>query len=158
MSGAGGKVSAQTRPAAAGVADSRRLVVPNRFSELRSVSERVRRFAGERGLARQHAYGLELAVNEALTNIMSYAYRDGARHDIVVELRAQPDGIRVEIDDDGVPFNPLEPPAEEPPESLEKSRPTGRGMLLMRGFMDELHYARRDGRNVLTMVLHRARI
>jgi anti-sigma regulatory factor (Ser/Thr protein kinase) len=140
-----------------GSGDSRRLVVPNRLSELGRVSEWVRGFAHERRLARRLAYGLELAVSEALTNVMSYAYRDDARHDIVIELNAQPDRIRIEVEDDGVPFNPLELPVEEPPVSLEKSRPTGRGIPLMRSFMDELHYLRRDNRNVLTMVLHCAR-
>ncbi|MBI4190228.1 MAG: ATP-binding protein [Betaproteobacteria bacterium] len=140
-----------------GEADSDRLVARNNLSELARVSEWVRRFALEHRFAREFAYGLELSVNEALTNIMSYAYRDDAQHAIVVELRAQPDRIRVEVKDDGVPFNPLELPVEEPPVSLEKSRPTGRGIPLMRGFMDELHYVRRDSRNVLTMVMHCAR-
>ena len=134
-----------------------RLVVPNSFSELARVSAWVRGLAHERGLAHRLAYGLELAVNEALTNVMSYAYCDDARHDIVVRLHAQPDRIRVEVEDDGVAFNPLELPAEAPPESLEKSRATGRGILLMRGFMDELHYLRRDNRNVLTMFLNCAK-
>ena len=137
--------------------DGHRLVVPNRFSELRRVSEWVRRFAHEHRLTPQLAYGLELSVNEVLTNIMSYAYRDDAQHDIVIELSAQPDRIRVEIEDDGVPFNPLELPIEEPPQSLEKSRPTGRGIPLMRSFMDDLQYLRRDNRNVLTMVLRCAK-
>ena len=132
-------------------------MVPNSISELGRVSEWLRRFAVEHRLAHQLAYGLELAVNEALTNIMTYAYCDDAQHDIVVELRAQPDRIRVEVEDDGVPFNPLDLPIEEPPESLEKSRPAGRGIPLMRSFMDELHYLRRDSRNVLTMVLYCAK-
>ena len=131
-----------------------RLVVPNSFSELARVSEWLRGLAHERGLGHWLAHGLELSVNEALTNIMSYAYRDDARHDIVVLLHAQAERIRVEVEDDGVPFNPLELPVEAPPESLEKSRATGRGILLMRSFMDELHYLRRDNRNVLTMVLN----
>lgn len=139
-------------------ADGRRLVVPNRFSELRCVSEWVRRFALEQRLEREFAYGIELSVNEALTNIMSYAYRDDAEHAIAVELCAQPDRIRIEVEDDGVPFNPLELPVEELPQHLENSRPAGRGIPLMRSFMDELHYARRDSRNVLTMVMHCARI
>lgn len=146
-------MNTQPRFGSGGGADGR-LVVPNSFSELPRVSEWVRRFAQERRLARQLAYSLELSVNEALTNIMSYAYRDGGEHDIIVALHAQPDAIRVEVEDDGVPFNPLEVSLDETPESLEQSRPTGRGIPLMRGFMDELHYARRDGRNVLTMVLH----
>ena len=128
-------------------------MVPASHSELRRVSEWVRAFATERQLTRQVAHGLELAVDEALTNIMSYAFRDNAEHEITVELRAQPDSIRVELEDDGVPFNPLAVPVGAPPENLEKSRPTGRGILLMKSFMDDVQYARRDGKNVLTMVL-----
>jgi len=150
-------VNEQPRPDAGsgvGGADGHRLVVPNSHSHLGRVSEWVRGFAHERGLTHPLAYGLDLAVNEALTNIMSYAYCDDAPHDIVVELHAHPGRIRVEVEDDGVPFNPLDLPIEAPPESLEKSRRTGRGIPLMRNFMDELHYQRRDSRNVLIMVLH----
>ena len=114
----------------------------------------MRRFARERKLAREHAFRLDLAVAEALTNIMSYAYCDEARHDISVELRAQPDRIRIRIEDDGVPFNPLELPVEPQPRSLDQAQPNGRGIPLMRSFMSELHYLRRDKRNVLTMVLN----
>jgi anti-sigma regulatory factor (Ser/Thr protein kinase) len=141
-------------PANSGGAGGHRMVVPNSLSELARVCEWVRGFALKRRLAHRAAYWLELAVNEALTNIMSYAYCDDARHDIVVELTAHPDRIRVDIEDDGIPFNPLDLPIEAPPENLEKSRPTGRGIPLMRSFMDELHYLRRDNRNVLTMILH----
>lgn len=128
-------------------------MVANNVSELGRVGEWVRGFAHERRLPHRLAFALELVVSEALTNVMSYAYRDDARHDIVIGLNAQPDRIRIEVEDDGVAFNPLERPVEEPPASLEKSRPDGRGILLMRKLMDELHYLRRDDRNVLTMVL-----
>ncbi len=132
-------------------------MVPNRLSELERVGEWVRGFARERRLARRLAFGLELAVAEALTNVMSYAYRDDAQHDIVIELQAQRDRIRIAIEDDGVAFNPLARPVKKPSANLRKARPSGRGILLMRGFMDELRYLRRDDRNVLTMVLRRAK-
>ena len=144
-------------PASIGGIDGHRLVVANNFSELGRVSEWVRGFAHERGLAHRLAHGLELAVNEALTNIISYAYGDDAPHDIVVKLDAQAGRIIVEVEDDGVAFNPLKVPVENPPAGLEQARPTGRGILLMRGFMDELHYRHRGNRNVLTMVLRCAK-
>lgn len=125
----------------------------NDLSELRRASEWVRAFAREVRLERSFEHGLELAVNEALTNIISYAYRDGGPHDIVLELHAQAGRIRLEVEDDGVPFNPLDLPAQKPEQSLDEARITGRGIVLMRSFMDELQYARRDGKNVLTMVL-----
>lgn len=117
------------------------------------MSEWVHRFAQKRGLTHPIAYGLDLAVNEALTNIISYAYGDNRPHEISVALNAQRSQVRVEVQDDGVPFNPLELPIEPPQIDLDKSRRTGRGIPLMRNFMDELHYARRDTRNVLVMVL-----
>ena len=130
-----------------------RMVVPNNLSELTRVCESLRAFAHERRLAGRAAHWLELTVNEALTNIICHAYGDNARHEIVVDLIAQPDRIRVEIEDDGIPFNPLELPIAAQPSNLEKSAQTGRGIPLMRSFMDELHYQRRDNRNILTMVL-----
>ncbi len=144
-------------PARIGSADGHRLVVANKFSELGRVCEWVRAFAHTRKLAHPLAHALELAVNEALTNTISYAYGDDAPHAIVVKLRAQADRILVEVEDDGVAFNPLKVPAENPPATLEKSRPTGRGIVLMRGFMDELYYRHRDKKNVLTMVLRRGK-
>ena len=131
----------------------RRLVVANKLSELRRASEWVRGFAQERGLAREPAHDLELVMNEALTNIISYAYRDETPHDIVIELTAQPDRICLAVEDDGVAFNPLKLRVGKPAAGLARSRPTGRGVLLMRSLMHELHYVRRDNRNVLTMVL-----
>ncbi len=128
--------------------------VPNSLSELRRVSAWIRGFALEHELAQRPTYWLELTVNEALANIMNYAYRDGSRHDIIVELNARPDRLSIRIEDDGIPFNPLEAPTEEQSASLEKSRPAGRGIQLMRSIMDELHYQRSDGRNVLTMILN----
>ncbi len=110
-------------------------------------------FALERGLTRELVYALELSMNEVLTNIISYAYCDDTPHEIVVELFAQPDRIRVEIEDDGVPFNPLALLVEEPAQSLEQARATGRGIPLMRNLMDELDYARRGNNNVLTMAM-----
>ena len=130
-----------------------RMVVPNNLSELTRVCEWLRAFAHERRLASRASHWLELGVNEALTNIICHAYGDHARHEIVVDLIAQPDQIRVEIEDDGIPFNPLELPIAAQPENLEKSAQTGRGIPLMRSFMDELHYQRRNNRNILTMVL-----
>lgn len=133
--------------------ESTRLVIASRHGELRRAGAWLREFATAHGLDRQLGYGLELAMDEALTNVMNYAYPDGGTHDIVLELRAAPDGITLDITDDGIPFNPLDHAIDDLASDLEKSRPTGRGVRLMRQFMDEVTYVRRDGRNVLTLVL-----
>ena len=149
MGASGDRLSLQPRSGA-----DCRLVVSNDLSELERVGECVRRFARERRLSREEQYGLDLAVEEALSNVMLYAFGDGVRHDIIVEFHAQPDQVLVQIEDDGAFFNPLELPVEEQPRSLDEARPSGRGIPLMHTFMSELHYLRRDNRNVLTMILN----
>ena len=127
-------------------------MLSNQYSELRRISKWVHRIALAQGCTRELVHAVELSVNETLTNIISYAYRDDTQHEIVVELLAQPERICVRIEDDGVPFDPLKAPIAAPSESLAESSHTGRGILLMRNLMDELHYERGDNRNSLTMV------
>jgi anti-sigma regulatory factor (Ser/Thr protein kinase) len=133
---------------------SHRLVVQNSFSELDRASEWVRGFAHERKLPRQLAFGLELCVNEALTNIISYAYADSRAHQIELRLWREHESIRLRLKDDGQPFNPVEATPPEQAQTLEAARARGMGISLMRHFVDDMQYARRDGRNILTMVLH----
>jgi len=58
---------------------------------------------------------------------MSYAYRDSAPHDITWFWREYSTESAVVVEDDGVPFNPHDVPAEVPEASLENSRLTGAG-------------------------------
>ena len=117
------------------------------------MGEWLRSFAVECGLAHEVTHNLDLALHEALTNIVNYAYRDSAPHDIAVVLREYSNRISVVVEDDGVPFNPLDVPAEPLAASLEHSRAGGRGLALMRALVDELQYVRKDGKNVLTMIV-----
>lgn len=137
--------------------DGHRLVVRNRFSELDRVSRWVRNFAHAEKLAREFVFGLELCAHEALTNIISYAYADGRAHQVEVRLWRADEAVTLQIEDDGQPFNPVEAALPEQAQTLEAARAWGMGIPLMRHFADDIRYARRRGRNILTVVLHCAR-
>jgi anti-sigma regulatory factor (Ser/Thr protein kinase) len=94
----------------------------------------------------------DLCANEAVTNIISYAYGDAQSHRISVRIRATRDRVSLEVEDDGRPFNPLEFPPAAPATSLEQAPLGGRGIHLIRGLMAECRYQRREGKNILTMV------
>jgi anti-sigma regulatory factor (Ser/Thr protein kinase) len=71
-----------------------------------------------------------------------------------VRLRRTGDSVAVEVEDDGRPFDPLQVPPPDLTLSLEQRPIGGLGIHLIRNLMDEVSYARRDGRNVLKMAKH----
>lgn len=100
---------------------------------------------------------LELALEEALVNICTYAYRKPPR-EVTVRLLEDERRFSVELVDEGIPFDPLE---EAPPPDLaaplEERSAGGLGVLLIRRVTDEVHYRREGDRNILALVLNRAR-
>lgn len=89
---------------------------------------------------------------EAVHNIIAYAYTDSDSHLIQVRLSREADRVNLEIEDDGMPFNPLAYPPPPPVSRLEQAPLGGRGIRIMRALMTECSYRREEGKNVLVMV------
>ena len=86
-----------------------------------------------------------IAVEELVVNVCSYAYPDAADGKpgplrVHITWRTQPNSVVVEIGDDGVPFNPLEHDDPEHPESVDKAKVGGLGLLMTKKLMDEIEY------------------
>jgi anti-sigma regulatory factor (Ser/Thr protein kinase) len=90
-------------------------------------------------------------VGELLTNVISYGYSNDGEHEITLRLRVEPEQIRVEVEDDGKPFNPLEVPEADTTKSLEERAVGGLGIHLVRKLTDGLEYQRHKGKNLLVM-------
>lgn len=97
-------------------------------------------------------FGFDLCANEAVANIVEHAFPDGGAHEIVLRLRSTGGALCLEIEDDGIAFNPLDQPPHRAPASLEDARIGGLGIELIRHYMHACDYARRDGRNLLTLM------
>lgn len=95
---------------------------------------------------------IELAVEEALVNVIRYAYQE-QKGAIELTCRFYPeDRIELTIKDKGPPFNPLKREQKiDPAAPLEEREEGGLGILLMREYMDEVHYERQGPNNVLTL-------
>ena len=95
--------------------------------------------------------GVNLAIEEAVVNVMNYAYPKGTRANILLEVTADEKSITFELRDDGQPFDPTKAEEVDVTQHVEKRAIGGLGIHLMRHYMDAITYERRDGQNVLTM-------
>ena len=111
------------------------------------VAERTAAF----GLSSQTAYALQLCMEEAVTNVISYAFEPGSVHEIQIRLWRDGEELFAEISDDGREFDPLAyevPPAAK---DLNSMAVGGLGIKLMRGFAGSIAYQRAGQTNRLLM-------
>ena len=129
------------------------LRVRNELSELTRLAEWLNTCAEQHSIPEQTAQHVDLCIAEAVTNIMTHGFADEGAHEIALSLEQQGKDVVLQIEDDGVAFDPTE--AEPPPlATLDSTRIGGWGMRIVRRFSDELRYRRIDGRNCLTLVFH----
>ncbi len=126
----------------------------NKLSELASANQTVTEFGQQHGLPDSVLHDFNLALGEILTNIISYGYTDSGEHEITVRLSIEPGAMRVDVEDDGKPFNPLEAPEVDTTSRLEERAVGGLGVHLVRKLTDGLEYRRHEGKNLLVMKKH----
>src|SRR5262245_9569532 len=123
----------------------------NKLAELRGFNQTLMEFGQHHGLASTVVHDLNLALEEILTNIISYGYTDGQEHEIRVRLSVRPGEVKAEVEDDGQSFNPLAAPEPHTAKALEERTIGGLGIHLVRTLMDGLEYKRQADRNILTI-------
>jgi sigma-B regulation protein RsbU (phosphoserine phosphatase) len=139
------------RRAAAEVGGATLIRVRNDLSELARVAALIEAFAEEHGVPPLVAFECNLALDEVLTNTISYGYTDGGTHEIVLRCALDADEWRFEVEDDGEPFNPLAQASPDLSLSIEERPIGGLGIHLVRRVMDGLEYRRQGDKNVLVM-------
>ncbi len=95
---------------------------------------------------------IDVAIDELLANIASYAYKTG-EGEVTVRFEFQPDDRTVALTfiDSGIPYDPSAKPDPDVTLEVEKRDVGGLGIFLVKKTMDDMAYARQDGRNVLTI-------
>jgi serine/threonine-protein kinase RsbW len=95
---------------------------------------------------------LDLAVNEALSNIMKHAYRGRTDQRIKVGAEAWPDHVVFRLHHLGETFDP----SAVPPPAFNGSRENGFGFYMIAQLVDEVRYLRDErGRNCISLVKKR---
>ena len=96
------------------------------------VVTRVEAFGEEHDLPRSIVNDLNVVLDEALNNVISYAYADTADHPIAVELSFDGTQVTVVVTDDGVPFDPLQSTPSTLDPDVKTRRVGGLGIHFMR--------------------------
>jgi sigma-B regulation protein RsbU (phosphoserine phosphatase) len=125
----------------------------NDLAEIPKVIKSIHKFCHDLPVPVKPTRKLKIVLDEMLSNVISYGYTDDELHHIELKVDPVSEGIAVQIADDGIPFNPLE--REEPDASLpmEERDIGGLGIHLVLQMVDEFSYERRDGQNILGLVL-----
>lgn len=95
---------------------------------------------------------LELAMEEAVANICSYAYAVPPG-EVTIRIERDNEVVRIELMDAGIPFDPLGLEEPDIKSEIENRDVGGLGIFLMRRMLDEMRYSRQDGQNILTLAV-----
>jgi serine/threonine-protein kinase RsbW len=123
------------------------------LNNLETICDFVTHCATEAGLNESEVYAVQLAVDEASTNIIEHGYGEECPSRIDITCEKFEDGIKVVIYDDAEPFDPTSIPEPDINVSLDDIKPRGLGIYLMRKMMDEVHHKSSPDRgNTLIMI------
>ena len=104
------------------------------------------------GCSRKARMKIDVALEEAFVNIAHYAYTPGTgQATIRVETEQEPKTVKITLIDRGTPYDPLSNPDPDVSLSAEERSIGGLGIFMAKKNVDEMHYERRDGQNVLTL-------
>ncbi|MBO7553329.1 MAG: SpoIIE family protein phosphatase [Bacteroidaceae bacterium] len=130
---------------------SRQLTLKNDLSLVKELNSFVKSVNQEMGLDKSLGMKLMLAVEEAVVNVMDYAYPNGMEGEVRIDVKVTPDRMNYTITDRGMAFAPTEVSKVDTSLSVEDRPIGGLGIFLVRNLMDSINYERIDGKNVLKM-------
>lgn len=113
------------------------------------------KLASRYGLSSEACGRINLILEEALVNVVSYAYPEGVSGEITLTIRHDDiaEKLIFEIADEGTPFDPTAAPAPDQSADAEDRPIGGLGIHLVRTLSDNVQYARSEGRNILTITV-----
>jgi sigma-B regulation protein RsbU (phosphoserine phosphatase) len=129
----------------------RQLVMNNDVQEIPRLSTFVDEVCEELGMDMGTTMQMNLALEEAVVNVMNYAYPKDFQGEVRVEAGANAVRLKFIITDDGKPFDPTARGEVDTTLSAEERNIGGLGIHLVRRIMDSINYERINGQNVLTL-------
>jgi serine/threonine-protein kinase RsbW len=130
-----------------------KLIVDSRVERLSEIAAFVENAAQTSGLDDDQTYDVQMAVDEACTNVIQHAYRGSKKGSIEIACEKRGNEFVVTIRDFGKSFDPHQVPRPNPHDPLSRRGIGGLGLFFMEKMMDRIEFAfsKKNG-NLLTMV------
>jgi len=130
------------------------LSLPSRIETVAAAAAAVAQFVGRSGVSDDAAFGIDMAVREAVTNAVLHGNRQDENKTVDLVLKSSPDAVEISVHDQGPGFNPEDVPDPTAKENILKA--SGRGIFFMRTFMDEVDWSiRPEGGTTVRMLKRR---
>ena len=130
------------------------LSLPSRIETVAAAAAAVAEFVNRSGVGDEAAFGIDMAVREAVTNAVVHGNRQDESKVVDITLKSSPDAVEISVHDQGPGFNPSDVPDPTAAENILKT--SGRGIFFMRSFMDEVDWLiRPEGGTTVRMLKRR---
>ena len=115
------------------------LEFPSRIEAVGEAAAAVSQYMNRLGISEDVAFGVDMAVREAVTNAVVHGNKlDNAKF-VEIKLAQTPEGFEIRVHDQGTGFNPNDVPDPTKDENILKT--SGRGIFFMRNFMDQVEWS-----------------
>ncbi|HEY0324275.1 MAG TPA: ATP-binding protein [Pyrinomonadaceae bacterium] len=126
------------------------LELESRIESIAHAAEVAAQVVQRLGLGDEAAYGVDMAVREAVTNAVLHGNRKDKTKKVEVKFRGSTEMLEITVRDRGTGFDLSSVPDPTDQQNLLKA--SGRGILFMRTFMDDVEYSRHpEGGTVVRM-------
>jgi serine/threonine-protein kinase RsbW len=133
--------------------ETTRLVLPSRTESVNEAATAAGEVAERAGLDEEAAYGVDMALREAVTNALVHGNKRDESKTITVIFTSSPGALEIEVSDQGNGFDPGSVPDPTVGENVLKT--SGRGIFFMRTFMDDVTWSRTaEGGTMVRMIKH----
>lgn len=133
------------------VFETRELKLPSKIESVDEAAARAEEFARSIGLTDEAIYAIDLAVRESVANAVKHGNKFDEAKNVEVVMAETEGGLELTVRDFGTGFSVDQIPDPTDRENLLKA--TGRGILFMRSFMDEVDWAHPDGGGLIVKML-----
>ena len=119
------------------------LTIPSRLEEMEAVHELIAAAMREYQLTDELAHWIELTISESMINAIQHGNKADPAKKATLKISSTGDTIEIIVEDQGTGFK-LDKIAD-PTDIANLLKPSGRGILIIRSFMDEVDLTQREG-------------
>lgn len=125
--------------------------INNNIEEITRLGDILEEYGNQYNIPPKVIQAFHLALDELVTNTISYGYADKAPHTILLAFVLNEEQLSVTITDDGQAFNPKDAPPPDLDSSVEDRRVGGLGIHLVKNLLDTFDYERKGKYNIVRL-------